>query len=174
MKCTSPAWEPTPEWDLPALPLPWTSSDPHRINPYFGRSEMSQLALLCKTTTTKKKPWKKTEHKLCLHTSPTEHEPGPGERRLSVRAGRSVSGDRRGAAGAPSAARLCGSRVGPRRNGCAKLGTKTFPLQQKGRLKVSPCPGQTAAEAGRRRQLDGVQNTLEACFELLHARLLNA
>lgn len=59
MKCTSPAWEPTPEWDLPVLPLPWTSSDPHHINPYFGRSEMSQLALLCKTTTTKKKTLEK-------------------------------------------------------------------------------------------------------------------
>lgn len=79
MKCTSPAWEPTPEWDLPVLPLPWTSSDPHRINPYFGRSEMSQLALLCKTTTTKKNPGKKPSTNCAFTHPPPSTSLGPGK-----------------------------------------------------------------------------------------------
>lgn len=69
-----------PEWDLPVLLLPRKNSKPIlNINLYFRCLKISKLTLLYKIT----EMLEKTEHKLYLHTSPTEHQPKARRRRLS-------------------------------------------------------------------------------------------
>lgn len=69
-----------PEWDLPVLSLPRKNSKPIlNINLYFRCLKISKLTLLYKIT----EILEKTEHKLYLHTSPTECQPRVRRRRLS-------------------------------------------------------------------------------------------
>lgn len=69
-----------PERDLPVLSLPSKNRKPIlNINLYFTCLKISKLTLLYKIT----EILEKTEHKLYLHTSPTERQPRARRRRLS-------------------------------------------------------------------------------------------
>lgn len=164
-----------PERDLPVLFLPRKNSKPIlNINLYFRCLKISKLTLLYKITETQEKKKQSTN---CTFTHPPPSaNPGARRRRLSpkrvtfsnehISAALELVVTGKPAAGSPRGSQRCtglsGRRgAGPRRDGCSKLGMKTFPpppptpgpARQKGTLKVSPCLGQPAGEARRRRQL---------------------